>query len=51
MVENLPNFFQLILFLLFLLFKLFFVEIVAKLLNLSPLVFADIRWYILHFNI
>ena len=51
MVEHLPNFFQLLFFLSFLLLKLLFMKVVAELLNLSPLVLADIRWNILHYSI
>ena len=51
LVENFPNLFQLLLFLSFLLLELFFMEVIAKLLNLSPFVLADIRWYILYYSI
>ena len=42
LVKYLPNLFQLLLFLHLLLLELLLVKIVAKLLNLAPLVLADV---------
>ena len=42
LVENLPYLLQLLLFLNFLLLELLFMEVIAKLLNLSPFVLANI---------